>query len=184
MPSPVLPPIPVALFSWFAGVLTHLGQPAGPRSDRRIDTAMTPDQPTMPTRQGGFSLLEVLIALIISGIALVTVFQAAGETMRATGSAARHQQALSRAISHLDGAGANLVPGELEGDDGGGFHWRVAVRAIDSNGKQDTTGKPVPNTDTLVVTLYAVTVSITWRDGQNQRLVRLDSRRLSTSAPG
>jgi len=126
----------------------------------------------------------VLIALIISGIALATVFQAAGETMRATASAARHQQALSRALSHLDGAGVNLMPGEQEGDDGGGFHWHVLVRPIDSTGKQDAAGKPMPITDTLVVTMYAVTVSITWRDGRNERFVRLDSRRLRTTAPG
>jgi general secretion pathway protein I len=134
-------------------------------------------------RQGGFSLLEVLLALMISGIALASVFQAAGETVRATASAARQQQALARAQSHLDGAGANLMPGEQEGDDGGGFHWHVLVRPVDSTGKQDAAGKPVPNTDTLVVTLYAVTVSINWRDGRNQRFVRLDSRRLLTSAP-
>jgi len=126
----------------------------------------------------------VLIALIISGIALATVFQAAGETMRATAGAARHQQALSRALSHLDGVGANLMPGELEGDDGGGFHWHVLVRPIDSTGKQDSAGKPMPSTDTLVVIMYAVTVSITWRDGRNERFVRLDSRRLLTTAPG
>src|SRR5450432_1037956 len=95
-------------------------------------------RPSSLIRQGGFSLLEVLIALIISGIALATVFQAAGETMRATASAARHQQALSRALSHLDGAGVNLMPGEQEGDDGGGFHWHVLVRPIDSTGKQDS----------------------------------------------
>jgi general secretion pathway protein I len=134
--------------------------------------------------QGGFSLLEVLIALLISGIALGTVFQAASETMRATTTAARYQEAVSRAVSHLDGAGANLMPGEQDGDDGGGFHWHIVVRPVDSTGKQDAAGKPLAITDTLVVTLYAVAVSITWRDGRNQRVVRLNSQRLLTSAPG
>jgi general secretion pathway protein I len=145
---------------------------------------MTRDRATAPGRQGGFSLLEVLIALIISGIALAAVFQAASATMRATTTAARYQEAVSRAVSHLDGAGANLMPGEQDGDDGGGFHWHVLVRPVDSTGKQDAAGKPLANTDTLVVTLYAVTVSITWRDGRNERVVRLDSQRLLTSAPG
>jgi general secretion pathway protein I len=137
-----------------------------------------------PIGQRGFSLLEVLIALIIAGIALATVFQSAGETMRATATSARYQQAVSRALSHLDGVGANLVPGEQGGDDGGGFHWRVLVRAVASTGKQDAVGKPVANTDMLVVTLYAVSVSITWQDGRNERVVRLDSQRLLTSGPG
>jgi general secretion pathway protein I len=138
----------------------------------------------MLTRQGGFSLLEVLIALIISGISLAIVFQVAGETLRSTANAARYQQAISRAQSHLDGVSANLMPGEQDGDDGGGYRWHVLVRPIDSNGKQDAAGKPLPNTDSLVVTLFAVSVSITWREGLHERVVRLDSRRLLTSAPG
>jgi prepilin-type N-terminal cleavage/methylation domain-containing protein len=127
--------------------------------------------------QHGFSLLEVLVALLIAGIALSTVFQAATETMRSTSISAHYQQAVSRALSHMDGASATLTPGEQQGDDGAGFHWHVLVRAIDS------TGKPQSDTDTLIVTLYAVTVSITWHDGPRDRLVRLDSRRLLTSAP-
>ncbi len=76
------------------------------------------------------------------------------------------------------------MPGEQDGDDGAGFHWHVLVRSMDSTGKQDAAGKPLPNTDGLVVTLYAVSVSISWREGRNERLVRLDSRRLLTTAPG
>jgi general secretion pathway protein I len=134
--------------------------------------------------QRGFSLLEVLVAVLIAGIALATVFQAAAETIRSTTTAARYQQAVSRARSHLDSIGANLVPGDQDGDDGGGFHWHTMVRAVDSTGKQDTVGKPLPNTDVLVVTLYAVTVWIGWRDGRDERVVRLNSRRLLTVAPG
>jgi general secretion pathway protein I len=134
--------------------------------------------------QNGFSLLEVLIALLIAGIALATVFQAAAETMRATTTSSRYQQAVSRAVSHLDGAGASLAPGEQEGDDGGGFHWHIRVHPVASTGKQDASGKAIPNPDGLVVTLYTVNVSITWRDGRQNRIVSLNSRRLLTSAPG
>ena len=140
-------------------------------------------RPTPHARQCGFTLLEVLIALIISGIALATVFRAASENIHATGAAARYQEAVSRARSHLDGTSANLVFGEQEGDDGGGFHWRTVVRPLDSTGKQDSAGKPVGATDSLVVTLCAITVWINWREGTHGRTVRLDSERLLTSAP-
>ena len=80
---------------------------------------------TPGARQRGFTLLEVLIALVIAGIALATVFRAASENISATGAAARYQEAVSRARSHLDGTSVNLTFGEQEGDDGGGFHWRV-----------------------------------------------------------
>jgi general secretion pathway protein I len=144
---------------------------------------MTRRRRTSQSRQRGFTLLEVLIALIISGIALATVFRAASENIHATGAAARYQEAVSRARSHLDGTSANLVFGEQEGDDGGGFHWRSVVRAVGSTGKQDSAGRPVAATDSLVITLCAVTVWITWREGTHARTVRLDSERLLTSAP-
>jgi prepilin-type N-terminal cleavage/methylation domain-containing protein len=67
---------------------------------------VTRHRPTRHTRQHGFTLLEVLIALIISGIALATVFRAAGENIHASGAAARYQEAVSRARSHLDGTSA------------------------------------------------------------------------------
>lgn len=130
------------------------------------------------------TLLEVLIALVIAGIALATVFRAASENINATGAAARYQEAVSRARSHLDGTSANLAFGEQEGDDGGGFHWRTVVRPVETTGKQDTEGRPVAATDSLVITLCAVTVWINWREGTHGRTVRLDSERLLISAPG
>jgi general secretion pathway protein I len=134
-------------------------------------------------QQGGFMLLEVLIALVISGLALAAVFRAASENIRATAAAARYQAAISRARSHLDGVSAHLVAGEQAGDDGGGYRWRTLVRPVGSTGKLDSGGRPVPNTDRLIVTLYATTVWVSWRDGKETRAVQLDSERLVTSAP-
>jgi len=141
--------------------------------------------PLRPPRtcQRGFSLLEVMIALVIAGLALASVFRSAMESGRATAAAAHYQEATSRARSHLDGTAVNLAPGEQEGDDGGGYHWRVAVRVADTTGKMDTEGRAVASEDSLVITLYAVTVWISWREGSNARSVRLDSERLATAVP-
>lgn len=133
--------------------------------------------------QRGFTLLEVMIALLIAGLALAAVFRAAAESSHATSSAARYEEAISRARSHMDGTAVQLVAGEQEGDDGAGFHWHTLVRPADSTGKRDASGKPVASEDTLVVTLYAVTVWITWHEGARQQAVRLDSARLQTITP-
>ena len=124
-----------------------------------------------------------MIALVIAGLGLAMVFRATTESNRATSAAARYQEAISRAHSHLDGTSAYLAAGEQEGDDGAGFHWRTLVRATDTTGKRDTTGQQVESTDTLVVTLAAVTVWVSWRDGGNARTVRLDTERLMTAVP-
>jgi prepilin-type N-terminal cleavage/methylation domain-containing protein len=135
------------------------------------------------SRQRGFSLLEVMIAMVIAGLALAAVFRAASESTRATAAAARYQEAISRARSHLDGVTANLIPGEQEGDDGGGYHWRVVARLADSTGKRDSAGRQVTETDAVIVTLYAVTVWITWQEAAQSRSVRLDSARMLTTVP-
>jgi len=133
--------------------------------------------------QRGFSLLEVLIGLLIAGLGLASAFGAASESLHATTTAERYREAVSRARSHLDALGVNLAPGEQEGDDGGGFRWGTSVRPLDSTGKRDAAGRPLLNTDTLVVTLCATSVWISWKEGRQARSVRLDSARLLTSAP-
>lgn len=136
-----------------------------------------------PAQARGFTLLEVLVALVIAGLALSAVFRAASESIQATATAAHYQEAVSRARSHLDGAAANIVPGEQDGDDGGGFRWRVLSRPIDSTGKKDASGTAIASDESLVVSLYAITVWVTWQDGKQTRNVRLDSERLLTTAP-
>ena len=133
-------------------------------------------------RQRGFTLLEVVVALVIAGLALATVFRAAAENSRATLAAAHYQEATSRARSHLDAATANLMPGDHDGDDGGGYRWRTLAVATDTTGKRDTAGRQEAS-DSLVVTLYTVTVWISWREGASTRSVRLTTERLLTSGP-
>ena len=134
--------------------------------------------------QSGFSLLEVLIALVIAGMAMGVVFRAGAESVQATAVAARYQDAVSRARSHLDAAGAAPAAGEQSGEEGGGFRWRTQVRAVGSTAKSDAAGRPDTGAGTLTVTLYAVTAWVTWHEGSRNRQVRLDTQRLLTVAPG
>ena len=133
-------------------------------------------------RRNGFTLLEVVVALVIAGLALATVFRVAAENSRATLAATRYQEATSRAQSHLDAITANLIPGDHDGDDGGGYHWRTLAVAADTTGKRDTAGRQEAS-DSLVVTLYNVTVWISWQEGANTRSVHLTTERLLTTGP-
>jgi hypothetical protein len=58
------------------------------------------------------------------------------------------------------------VPGEQEGDDGGGFRWHV---------RYDLVAADPPTDNQLAAALYAVSVRITWERGARTGEVRLDS---------
>jgi general secretion pathway protein I len=129
----------------------------------------------------GFTLLEVLIAFIIAGLAIAALMQAGGSGLAATKAAVRYEEAVSRARSHLASAthGAALAPSDNHGDDGRGFLWRVRVTPIATTTLQPLGPLRRPG---VPVTLYAVSVWITWRDGNADRTVRLDTEQIGEVA--
>jgi general secretion pathway protein I len=127
----------------------------------------------------GFTLLEVVVALAIAGLALVGLFQAGSTGLVTADIAARAEEAVERAQSHLAAVGRNaaLSAGQFTDDDGGGYRWRLSVRPVES--------RQVPGPDgqsTTSTTLYAVEVEISWRDTGQQRSVVLKTLRLGTAA--
>jgi general secretion pathway protein I len=128
----------------------------------------------------GFTLLEVIIALIIAGIAAAILFEAAGTGLRATQTASMYDQAIVRAKSRLAAAthGTKLAAGDWRGDDGGGFRYRLRVAPLSS-----ATLRPVglvgPRAAASIpVILYSVSVWIGWNDGGTERDVQLDTEQV------
>lgn len=130
----------------------------------------------------GFTLLEVLIAFIIAGLAIATLTRAAAGGLTATRVAIRYEEAVARARSHLAATtyGAPIAAGDHQGDDGGGFHWRVRVAPIAATTIQPLGTVKRPG---MPVTLYSVSVWITWRDGDANRDVRLDTEQIGQGGP-
>ena len=89
--------------------------------------------------------------------------------------AARYQEALSRARSRLAAADAvALTGGDQQGDDGGGYRWRLRVTPVSTGTAAGAT--PVP-------ALFGVSVTISWQADRRVRSVQLDTRRLGPAAP-
>ena len=130
-------------------------------------------------REQGFTLLETVVALAIASMALVALFQAGSGGFFAVDTASRAAEALERARSHLAavGAGAALVQGDTEGDDGGGYRWHLNVQPAATRMLPPEPGDPAG-----AVSLLDVTVSITWPSHHHERAIVLTTQRLATSA--
>lgn len=88
--------------------------------------------------QAGFTLLEVLVAFVIAALATLVLYKAGFDGAAESAVAARYQEAVARAQSRLASIGTltALQPENLSGNDGGGFHWRVSIAALQSGGGQ------------------------------------------------
>ena len=95
-----------------------IGSPAESRSCARGDP-----------RQGGFTLLEVLVALAILGVAMVATLQALSGGLESTRRAKATAEALLLARSLLDQVGTEvpLVAGTTTGDFNADTHWTVRI---------------------------------------------------------
>jgi general secretion pathway protein I len=140
---------------------------------RQRHRAAATDCRRQPTR--GFTLLEVVVALAIAGMALVVLFQSASAGLLAVDQAGRVDEAIERAQSHLAAFGrvGTIASGDQEGDDGGGYRWRLsavplAVQPSAIEGRAD-----------LATTLFDIKVTISWQAWGHQRSVVLDTRRFS-----
>jgi general secretion pathway protein I len=123
----------------------------------------------------GFTLLEVVIALAIAALALVVLFRAGGDGLVAVDAATRVEEAVQRAQSHLGAIGRDvaLLQGESEGDDGGGYHWRLRITPV-AAWQSPTAGVA----SSLAATLFDIEVVVSWPGRGNERSVVLRTRRI------
>src|SRR5216684_3218972 len=126
----------------------------------------------------GFTLLEVVVALAIAGLALVGLFRAGSGGLLAVDTAARAEEAVQRAQSHLAAVGrdAALVEGEFTGDDGAGYRWTLRVRPLTARQSLGQNG-----ISAATVTLFNVEVAISWAASSGERSVVLRTLRLGTA---
>jgi len=131
-------------------------------------------------RARGFTLLEVLVAFVIAALALGVMFRVAVDALHASQTAARYDEAVVRARSHLTMAtdGGALMPGDWQGDDGGGYRWRLHVTTVSLAAARPAGGAAG------ALALYAVTVWITWFEGDQTRDVRLDTEKIGQPMGG
>jgi general secretion pathway protein I len=121
------------------------------------------------------------VALAIAGLALVGMFEAGGTGLFAADTAARAEEAVERAQSRLAAVGRNaaLTAGQFADDDGGGFRWRLSVTPTATRQIPGPDGTSMSN-----ITLFAVTVEVSWRDRGRERRIALKTLRLGITNAG
>jgi general secretion pathway protein I len=126
----------------------------------------------------GFTVIEVMVALVVTLIALDVLSGGIVTSLRTAHTTASLDIAISRAESHLAAmTDPSLAVGERQGDDGEGYRWRTRVAFLGSSRAPSAarSGPWARGTG-----LYAVSVTIFWRDGRGERRFVLDSARLGT----
>ncbi|WEN15302.1 prepilin-type N-terminal cleavage/methylation domain-containing protein [Rhodanobacter sp. AS-Z3] len=126
-----------------------------------------------PSRAAGFSLLEVIAAIMLLAIAFTALMKVAGASINLTHNAAQYSQAAMRARSLLDSAfvGEAVQPGNRSGRFDEQYRWQLAVTPWNPGGPV-TPGAPVQ--------LYQLDLTVTWGPQAHPRAAHFRTLRLGT----
>jgi general secretion pathway protein I len=118
--------------------------------------------------QRGFTLLEVIIALAILGVAFALAMELLANGVRSAKASEEYTQAVLLARQKIaEMAITPSLEGSAEqGDFGGGFHWSSEVQ-------------PLPQEEDLPARLYQVRVRVTWPGRRREKSLDLYTMRMA-----
>ncbi len=116
------------------------------------------------SHQAGFTLLEVLVALLILGLAVVSLIQLSSQGLRLVKLSGDQQQAVLLA-DRLVRVTEPLVEGVVSGQEGA-FTWERRVAVVGAPDELTPTSGPTPD-------LLALTVTVRWGLGRSLQLASL-----------
>ncbi len=132
----------------------------------------------------GFTLLEVLIAFVIAALAMGALFSGTVSGLDSTAVAARYDEAISLAKSHIAaiGRGAAIATQETSGADGESFTWHLRIREAASRQLALTDQDRANDVKPSRAVLYDIVVTESWKAGGRTRQVTLATRRFDVRA--
>jgi general secretion pathway protein I len=121
---------------------------------------------SMIARNGnrGFTLLEVLIAMMILTISIVVIFQLFSGGLRSAKLSDEYTRAIFHARAKMEEAllAQRLREGETEGIIEEDYRWRLSIVPMES--EEDSGFLP-----SSIEALFRVTVDVFWNDGERER---------------
>ncbi len=126
------------------------------------------------TREHGFTLIEIAIAMAVLGIGVVSALQVFGSSTKLVRVAGRRSEAVMHAKALMDAAlwAPEMVHAESHGEIGGGFRWQRLIRPA---GAEDGVDPERVRTD---VRLSVVSVLVEWNEPSGAKSYRLGTMRL------
>ena len=126
----------------------------------------------------GFTLLEVMVALSVLAVGIVTVLELFGGSLRLTGKASRRTQAVIYAQSVMEQliSQEQLEDGEERGEFPDGFVWIAHVQEIHPDDEQDRL-QPNRQGTTDIFHIKEIVVGVYWSEGQGEQAFMLRSLR-------
>jgi general secretion pathway protein I len=126
-------------------------------------------RPAVRTRESGFTLLEIIVALAILGVAFALAMELLGTGVRSAKASQDYTNAslLARQKMAEISVTASLAAAADSGDFGGGFRWASEVRPVAG---QD---------DELPARLYQVRVRVTWPSRTGEKSLDLYTLRMA-----
>jgi general secretion pathway protein I len=126
---------------------------------------MLPTSRQFAASESGFSLLEMMVAIAILGLALGALYQAASGATRNIRTDEKYAYGVELARSVLaDNARVPAAGVNRSGETEGGFVWQVTTRRIE-----------LDRTALASASLHDIVVSVSWQDGRRRPEVLLNS---------
>lgn len=129
--------------------------------------------------QQGFSLLEVIAAIMLLAIAFTALMKVAGASISLSHNAAAHSEAALWARSLLDSAfvGEPIRPGSRSGQFNPQYRWQLEVTPWNP-------GEPARRDAPLqLYQLYQLDLTVAWGSSAHPRKAHFRTLRLGTPAP-
>lgn len=137
-----------------------------------------------PRTEGGFTLLEVMVALAVLAVGIVSVLELFGGSLRLDVKASRRTQAVIYAQNVMDRllAQNSLRDGQEAGELPGGYSWRAQIQEIHPDAER-TQLQPNRQSPTDFFHLKEIEVGVYWRENMGQQSFVLRSLLTLTDQP-
>ncbi|MBI3301511.1 MAG: prepilin-type N-terminal cleavage/methylation domain-containing protein [Deltaproteobacteria bacterium] len=147
---------------------------------RTLDSRLS----TLDSSAQGFTLLEVMVALAILALGIVTVLELFAGSLRLGTKASRHTQAAIYAQNVMDRvfAQTTLKDGEDGGEFPGGYAWQARVQEIHPDENRSRL-QPDRQSPTDFFHLKEIEIRVSWDEGTGQQALVLHSLRTLTEQP-